>query len=73
MNINKLKGKIVENGMNVEQLAIAMGRNRCYLYRKFAKPKTLTLGDVLAIVEILHLTDEEAIEIFLAQKSHDTQ
>lgn len=66
MNINKLKGKIVECGMNVEQLSVAIGRNRCYLYRKFQKPKTLTLGDILRIKEVLHLTDEEAVEIFLA-------
>lgn len=66
MNIPKLKGKIVENGMNTEQLAVAMGRNRCYLYRKFAKPKTITVADAIAIKEILHLTNEEAYEIFLA-------
>lgn len=72
MNINKLKGKIVENGMNREQLADAMKIDRSTLYRKMSPDKDkapedkITIGDAVKMKKILNLTDTEAFEIFLA-------
>lgn len=65
MNINKLKGKIVENEMNVASLAKEMGIDRATLYRKLNKKgETLTIKEANMIVDILDLTEQEAMEIF---------
>lgn len=66
MNINKLKGKIVENGMNVEKLAEAIGTERSALYRKLNDAERITIGEATKIKAALSLTDAEAYEIFLA-------
>lgn len=65
MNVNKLKGKIVENEMNITTLAKRMGIDRATLYRKINRDgETFTIKEVNLIVEILNLTTEEAMEIF---------
>ena len=65
MNVNKLKGKIVENEMNVSSLAKKMGINRATLYRKLNNEgDTLTIKEANMIVDILDLTECEAMEIF---------
>lgn len=66
MNINKLKGKIVENGMNVEQLADGMGIDRSSLYRKLNNAEKITIGEAVKIKEVLQLSDDDAYDIFLA-------
>lgn len=66
MNVNKLKGKIVENGMNVEKLAEAIGTERSALYRKLNDADRITIGEAVKIKAALSLTDAEAYEIFLA-------
>jgi len=68
MNINKLKGKIVEKGMNISQLAEKMRIDRSTLYRKLNNNgDTLTIKEANAIVEILGLDDKEATSIFFEQ------
>lgn len=65
MNVNKLKGKIVENEMNITTLAKRMGVDRATLYRKINQDgETFTIKEVNLIVKILNLTTEEAMEIF---------
>lgn len=65
MNVNKLKGKIVENEMNITTLAKRMGIDRATLYRKINRDgETFTIKEVNLIVKILNLTTEEAMEIF---------
>lgn len=66
MNINKLKGKIVENGLNVEKLADMIGVDRSSLYRKFNNSEKITIGEACKMKEALDLSDAEAYEIFLA-------
>ena len=65
MNVSKLKGKIVENEMNVETLAAAIGIDRSSLYRKLNNAEKLTIGDAVRIKEALDLSTEDACEIFL--------
>ena len=65
MNINKLKGIIVENGLNVEQLAGAIGIDRATLYRKLNEFEKITIGEAIKIKGVLQLNDEDACEIFL--------
>lgn len=65
MNINKLKGKIIEKGLNIGGLAGKMGVDRSTLYRKLNKNgDTLTVKEARLIVEILELSAEEATDIF---------
>lgn len=66
MNTLKLKGKIVEKGMNVEQLADKLGIDRATLYRKLNNAEKFTIGDASKIKEALTLSDADAYDIFLA-------
>lgn len=66
MDILKLKGKIVEAGMNVEMVAERIGVDRSSLYRKLNNYEKLTIGEALRMKDVLGLTDEEAANIFLA-------
>ena len=68
VNINKLKGKIVENGMTVTTLAEKMGVDRATLYRKLSNNgETMLVKDANAIVSALELTSDEALAIFFSQ------
>lgn len=65
MNINKLKGKIVENEMNIPLLAKLMGIDRATLYRKLnSKGENFTIKEANLIVKILNLSEQEAMDIF---------
>lgn len=65
MNISKLKGKIVENNLNVENLAKELGMDKSTLYRKLNnKGKSLTIEEANKIVETLNLSKEESMAIF---------
>lgn len=64
MNINKLKGKIVEKGLNVETLAALIGIDRSSLYRKLNKSERITVGEANKMKEVLEMSSEEATNIF---------
>lgn len=66
VNVNKLRGKIVERGLTIEDVAEAMGINRSTLYRKLQMPNNITIGEANAICKILNLTSKEAIDIFFS-------
>lgn len=67
MNVNKLKGKIVENGLNVSQLASSIGVDRTTLYRKLtSNGDTLTIGEAEKIARTLNLSMEDVNAIFFA-------
>lgn len=68
LNQSKLDGKIVEKGMTKEGLAREIGVDRSTFFRRL-RSNTLRLKDIHAICEALSLTNEEAIEIFLAKQS----
>ena len=64
-NINKLKGKIVENGTTVSELAKKIGMDRATLYRKLNNnAETLLIKEANAIITALGLTSDEAVAIF---------
>lgn len=63
MNIQKLRSKIVEKGMNVETLAKEIGVNRSSMYRKLNNCK-ITIGECCKIKVALELSNEEASDIF---------
>lgn len=64
MNVNKLKGKIVEKGMNVEALAESIGIDRSSLYRKLNDAEKFTIGEAIRIRDVLDLSADDAMEIF---------
>lgn len=66
MNTQKLKAKIVENGMNVERLAELVDIDRSSMYRKLNNFEKITIGEAKKIKSVLGLSDEEASDIFFA-------
>ena len=67
VNINKLKGKIVEQGMTIEDLAREIGVNKSTLYRKIQnKGETFTIKEANLICKALNLSGEEATAIFFS-------
>lgn len=66
MNAFKLKAKIVERNMTMEELASSIGISTATLYRKVRSPLRMTLMEVIKIKDVLDITDKEAIDIFLA-------
>ena len=65
MKINKLKGKIVENGMSHPQFAAKIGMNYSTLNRKLKNPEKITVGDAAKMKAALNLSNDKACEIFL--------
>lgn len=66
MDMQMLKGKIVEKGMNVETVAERIGVERSSMYRKLNNFEKITIGEASRMKEALGLTNEEAITIFFA-------
>ncbi len=67
VNINKLKGKIVEKGLKVERVAELMGIDKSTLYRKLGNSENITIKDADKLVEILEISTDEATAIFFSQ------
>ncbi|URZ15781.1 helix-turn-helix domain-containing protein [Clostridium felsineum] len=67
-NINKLKGKIVEKGLNIEELAYALEINKSTLYRKLKNNgESISIKEANVIISKLNLTIEEVNAIFFDQ------
>lgn len=65
VNLNKLKGRIIEKGLNITELAEKIGIDRSTLYRKFQnKGDTISIKEANLMVKVLDLTIDEANEIF---------
>lgn len=65
MNINKFKGKVVENGLSIEKVARLIGIDKSTLYRKLnAGGNDITIGEMGEMYKILKLTVDEAHDIF---------
>nr|WP_306799569.1 XRE family transcriptional regulator [Enterocloster bolteae] len=68
VNINKLKGKVVENGVTLERLAAEIGMDRATMYRKIkAGGENFSIKEADLIVKSLRLNKEEAVNIFFSQ------
>lgn len=67
INVNKLKGKIVENGLSVADVSKAIGIGTASLYRKMnGKEETMYVKDAYAIGRLLKLSTDEMNAIFFA-------
>lgn len=67
VNTNKLRGKIVEQGMSIASVADKMGIHKSTFYRKMSGDCPITIHDADLLVGILDLTAEEAKSIFFSQ------
>ena len=68
VNIDKLKAKIIENGITVEVLAEKLNMNRATLYRKIqGKGDSFKIKEADNIAKELKLSGKEASEIFFSQ------
>ena len=68
VNVNKLKGKIVECGMNVETLADTIGMDKSTLYRKInSNGCNFTIREADLISKALNLAYSEVNAIFFSQ------
>ena len=68
IDINKLNGKIVEKGTTKEAIADKIGVDRSTFYRRL-KTSKLLIRDIHIMCDILGLSDEEALAIFLVRQS----
>lgn len=67
VNINKLRGKIIENGLSVKDLADNLEMDRSTLYRKMnSEGDTMTISDAMKISKVLNLTLEDVNSIFFS-------
>lgn len=67
MNANKLKGKIIEKGLNVAKTAELIGVSKTSFYRKINGFDKLTVHEAVRLKEVLGLTNLEALDIFLSR------
>ncbi len=68
MNVNKLRGKIVENGFDIRSLSKKMGLDRSTFYRKLNNNgDTFTVKEINQMVSLLNLSANDAISIFFKQ------
>jgi len=68
VNINKLRGKIVECGLSVEYIAEQVGIDKSTLYRRLCGGGgAFTINEADKIASVLCLSARELNEIFFAQ------
>jgi len=64
VDTNKLRGAIVANGKNQQQVAEEIGIDRSTFYRKMKSGGEFSVGEASKMAEVIPLTDAEAIAIF---------
>ncbi len=67
VNVNKLRAKIVENGINIEALANMSGINKATIYRRLNQPDEITIEEADKLVKVLNIDANEALAIFFTQ------
>lgn len=65
VNVNKFKAKVVENGLNMPDVASRLKINVSTLYRKLGKNGgTFTVREVKELGNVLNLNRKELMDIF---------
>lgn len=64
MNNLRLKAKIIENGMSIDEFAQKINMCGVTLRKKLKGESDFTVGETKVIQELLHLSNEQVIEIF---------
>ena len=65
MNLNFLNKKIEESGIAKVNIAKALGETSQSLWLKLSGKNNFSLKNAAVLVDLLHLTDSDAAEIFL--------
>ena len=65
LDVQKLKGKIIEKGKNVESVSADLGINPTTFYRKM-KNNSFEIREVDKLARILSLNSKEATAIFFS-------
>lgn len=73
VDVNKLKGAIVANGKDQQQIAKEIGIDRSTFYRKMKEGGSFSVGEASKMAEVIPLTDSEAISIFFNSKVAETR
>lgn len=68
MDANKLKAKLVENGLNITQTADLLNMHKSSLYRKLNGRDRMTVSEAIKLKELLDLSNSEALDIFLPRE-----
>ena len=66
LNVNMLKGKLVEKGITVSEIAKQLNINQSTFYRKM-KNNSFRISETDVIVNVLQLSADEASNIFFSQ------
>ena len=64
VNINLLKGKIIEKGLSIKKIALILGISKSSLYRKLASPDCISIREINIISDTLGFNEEDIISIF---------
>ena len=68
IDVNRLKEKIAESGMNIETFARSVEIDRTTFYRKLnAGGVKFTICEIQRIIKMLGLSNEEAANIFFTE------
>lgn len=64
LNKNKLKAKVIENGLTMEKVAKELDINVTTLYRKINGTSDFTRSEMHKIKDLLNLSVKDAVDIF---------
>lgn len=64
INKNKLKAKVIENGLTMEKVAKELDINVTTLYRKINGTSDFTRSEMHKIKDLLNLSIKDAVDIF---------
>ena len=67
-NVNKLKGKIIENGYSIRTLASEVNLCEVTLRRKINNDAEFSIQESLEIKDKLKLSTQEYVDIFFGEK-----
>lgn len=74
VDVDKLKGKIIEKKLNVSRLAVKIGINQATLYRKLkANGDYISIKEAGLIAKELDLTADELNSIFFSGFTKQTE
>ena len=68
LNVNKLKGKMVEHQKSTEEMAKELGISYATLLRRLGEPETFTVSEVIKISKLLSLESSDIDAIFFDNK-----
>ena len=68
VNTNKIRGRIMEQGLTIGSLAPLVGVSPSTLGRKIKNNADMTLGEVEAIRDVLKIPPERVMEYFFTEE-----